>query len=122
MGLDDKGIKLGCDESAAELIVEEAFDAEYGARPVRRFVESEVVTEVSKLLIANSLPKDSTLRIRAAKHKLVYDVEDGNAKKHRGPYSHHMSPRSVNWRQQQRAAYLGVSKYLRLELANDTPP
>merc|ERR1712196_226460 len=74
--LEDKDVSLVCEPSAAELIVEEAFDAEYGARPVRRYVESEVVTEVSKLLIANELPKGSTLRIGAGKRKLTYTVED----------------------------------------------
>merc|ERR1712159_619598 len=77
--LEDKDVSLVCEPSAAELIVEEAFDAEYGARPVRRYVESEVVTEVSKLLIANEMPKGSVLKIGASAHggkrKLAYSVQ-----------------------------------------------
>jgi len=106
--LEDKDVALVCEPSAAELIVDDAFDAEYGARPVRRYVESEVVTEVSKLLIANQLPKGSTLRIGAGpgKRKLTYTVEDQSPKKARSSaYSHHMSPRSVDWKHRNRAAY-----------------
>jgi ATP-dependent Clp protease ATP-binding subunit ClpB len=78
--LEDKEIKLQCDDQAAALVVEESYDPEYGARPVRRYVENEVVTAVSKLLISGELTKGSTLLIQRNRFKreLEYVVEGAN--------------------------------------------
>jgi len=81
--LDEKDVTIQCDQSAAELMVNESFDPEYGARPVRRFVENTVVTEVCKLLISGELTKGKTVRISANKHRreLEYTVEEPPNKK-----------------------------------------
>merc|ERR1711959_268468 len=83
--LDDKEISITCDESAAQLMVQESFDPEYGARPVRRYVENAVVTEVCKLLIGGELNKGQNVLITANKHRreLQYIVGEPAAKKSR---------------------------------------
>merc|ERR1712146_389741 len=83
--LDDREVKIHCENSAAELMVQESFDPEYGARPVRRYVENEVVTEVCKLLISGELDKGHTVRITASKNKrgLDYFVEGPPVKRSR---------------------------------------
>jgi len=83
--LDDKEISITCDESAAQLMVQESFDPEYGARPVRRYVENAVVTEVCKLLIGGELNKGQNVLITANKHRreLEYIVGEPAAKKSR---------------------------------------
>ena len=83
--LKDQGVRVECDTRAAELMVDQSFDPEYGARPVRRFVENEVVTEVSKLLIGGELGKGCTLQITAGSMgELEYQViQSGNTKKSR---------------------------------------
>lgn len=86
--LDDKEVKVVCDDDAAELMIEDAFDPEYGARPVRRYVENEVVTQVSKLLISGELTKGCTLTIGRNPHKriLAYRVHNPDNKRQRARY------------------------------------
>lgn len=59
----------GCDH-----ILKEAWDPAYGARPLRRYLEKKLGTELSKLLIAGRLPERSTVEITAAGGELKLDV------------------------------------------------
>ena len=49
----------------------------YGARPIRRWLEKKVVTELSKMLIREEIDENSTVYIDAAPNGsgLVYKVE-----------------------------------------------
>lgn len=68
--LEDKDIDIVVTDPAADYIVQEAYDPVYGARPLRRFVEKELVTQLSRMLISESLVPHSTLEIgRAAGDK-----------------------------------------------------
>lgn len=40
---------------------------QYGARPIRRYLEKTITTQVSRLLIAGTLDRDQTLEISAEK-------------------------------------------------------
>lgn len=50
----------------------------YGARPIRRWLEKKVVTELSKMLIKEEIDENSTVYIDAAsgKGELTYRVEN----------------------------------------------
>lgn len=49
----------------------------YGARPIRRWLEKRVVTQLSKMLIKEEIDENSTVHIGAAvgKKELTYRVE-----------------------------------------------
>lgn len=47
----------------------------YGARPIRRWLEKKVVTEMSKMLIREEIDENSTVYIEAGMEGLVYRVE-----------------------------------------------
>merc|ERR1719284_1600475 len=70
------------DDEACDVILRESYDPQYGARPVRRYVESEVTTELSKMLLAGELGNPSTLRIKKARGRdeLDYMVEESISK------------------------------------------
>lgn len=44
-------IKLVVSDSACQIMVEEAYDPRYGARPLRRHLEKRIVTELSRLIL-----------------------------------------------------------------------
>lgn len=50
----------------------------YGARPIRRWLEKKVVTELSKMLVKGEIDENSTVHIDAAYNgkELVYQVEN----------------------------------------------
>ncbi len=66
--LKDRHISLKATEDAKELILNESYSLQYGARPVKRFIQSEVETQLSREIIKGSIMDDDKLRL---------DVEDG---------------------------------------------
>lgn len=52
--LENRDIKLVLSQSAADIILREAYDPLYGARPLRRHLEKRIVTELSRLLLDSS--------------------------------------------------------------------
>jgi len=75
--LAERGIALGVTEAALDVILAESYDPVYGARPIRRWLEKRVVTELSKMLVREEIDENSTVYIDAAynKKELKYRVE-----------------------------------------------
>ena len=55
--------------------MEEAYDPAYGARPLKRFVQKDIETNLSKMILGNSIPDNSTVTIDSNGEKLIYNVE-----------------------------------------------
>ncbi|MDE5584609.1 MAG: ATP-dependent chaperone ClpB [Ruminococcus sp.] len=53
--LDDKHIKINVSDEAVDYIVECGYDANFGARPLRRFIQRNIETLVAKKIIAENL-------------------------------------------------------------------
>lgn len=59
--LESRNIRLHLDPSAAEFFIQEAYDPLYGARPLRRYLEKKVVTELSRMMLDQGQLSDNTL-------------------------------------------------------------
>ena len=60
--LDHLDIKLEITGAAKEYILAKAYDVEYGARPVKRFLQTHVETELGKMIIeGNIIEKDTAI-------------------------------------------------------------
>jgi ATP-dependent Clp protease ATP-binding subunit ClpB len=59
---------------ALDVILEESYDPQYGARPVKRYIEKHVVTDLSKLIISGRLQPKSHVEVREQAGKLVFDI------------------------------------------------
>ncbi|KAI9092118.1 P-loop containing nucleoside triphosphate hydrolase protein [Phlyctochytrium arcticum] len=57
--LASKHIHLNMSDKAADLILENAYDPLYGARPLRRYLERILVTKISRMLISGTLQEYS---------------------------------------------------------------
>ncbi|KAG0252493.1 hypothetical protein BG011_006941 [Mortierella polycephala] len=53
--LESKNITLHITDSACQKVLEDAFDPRYGGRPLKRYLEKQVVTRVSRLLLTGEL-------------------------------------------------------------------
>lgn len=60
-----KGVKLECTDDGADVILDKAYDPAYGARPIRRWVEKFVVTELSKMMLKGEIPDNSTVLVKS---------------------------------------------------------
>ena len=66
--LADRGLGLEITDAAKSLIIDRGFDPLYGARPLRRYLQSSVETLIARRILSGDVLPDSTL---------VVDVEDG---------------------------------------------
>ncbi len=73
--LKEKEIDLVLEEDAVEWIAKVGFDPVYGARPIKRVIQREVVNELSKELIAGTIDKNSVIHITVENDHLVFRNE-----------------------------------------------
>ncbi|MDO5754811.1 MAG: ATP-dependent chaperone ClpB [Tissierellia bacterium] len=60
--LSERQMEIHVDDAAKELIISKAYNVQYGARPIERFIKKEVETELGKEIIkGNILDKDHIL-------------------------------------------------------------
>ncbi|KMS95682.1 hypothetical protein BVRB_005950 [Beta vulgaris subsp. vulgaris] len=68
--LAERGIALGVTDAALDYVLAESYDPVYGARPIRKWLEKKVVTEMSKMLIREEIDENSTVYIEAGSRDL----------------------------------------------------
>ncbi len=70
--LSDMGISLTVDDSAIELLSEKGFDVIYGARPLRRAIQSMLEDKVAEKMLEGVLTNGSTAVASAEDGKIVF--------------------------------------------------
>ncbi|MDU3136236.1 ATP-dependent chaperone ClpB [Anaerococcus sp.] len=74
--LEDKDINLEISSAAKEYILANAYNIEYGARPVKRFLQTHVETELGKLIIEGKVSeKDTALLDLDENNKLIFKIK-----------------------------------------------
>lgn len=61
--LEDKQIKVTVTEAAKAYIIDSGYDAVYGARPLKRFIQSKVETLIARAIIGDKLKEGDTVEI-----------------------------------------------------------
>ncbi|MDR1261942.1 MAG: ATP-dependent chaperone ClpB [Oscillospiraceae bacterium] len=69
--LEQQGVKLEVEESAKALIAEKAYSPQYGARPVRRYIQREVETRIARKIMQGELKEGETLVLAAESDALA---------------------------------------------------
>ena len=67
------GIELSVDDSALELIAAEGFDPVYGARPLRRAIQSQLEDAVAERMLDGRIKAGNTVRVSAADGKMEFE-------------------------------------------------
>ena len=73
--LKEQFIKVEFTDNALDFIVNEAYDPAYGARPLKRFVQKDIETNLSKMILSNEIPENITILIDSDGEKLTYTVK-----------------------------------------------
>ena len=66
------GIEISVDETAKEFMLEKAYDPKYGARPLRRAVQTMLEDKLAEMLLAKELVKGDKLSVSSNGEKLVF--------------------------------------------------
>ena len=71
--LAENGIQLEYDSAAREWIASAGYDPMFGARPVKRVVQREVINLLSKEILAGNIDREHPIRIGADSHGLTFN-------------------------------------------------
>lgn len=72
--LKERSIELEFTDRALDFAVAASFDVNYGARPLRRWLEHAVVTPLSRMIISGELVEDSKVVVNAGAEGLSFGV------------------------------------------------
>jgi ATP-dependent Clp protease ATP-binding subunit ClpB len=61
--LEDKHLSVRVTDRAKEAVVEQGYDINFGARPLRRFIQSKIETLIAKKIIAEDPEPDSVIEV-----------------------------------------------------------
>ena len=73
--LEEKELHLEITESAKDFIVNSGYDAVYGARPLKRFIQANVETLIAKKIIGGALLPNSVLVVDAIDNEISVEVK-----------------------------------------------
>eukprot|EP00455_Lapot_gusevi_P023519 TRINITY_DN2441_c0_g1_i6.p2 TRINITY_DN2441_c0_g1~~TRINITY_DN2441_c0_g1_i6.p2 ORF type:complete len:129 (-),score=31.40 TRINITY_DN2441_c0_g1_i6:329-715(-) len=75
--LKEQQVTIVASDAAKSFMLESGYDPEMGARPLRRWVERHLTTELSRMIISELLPAQSTVQIgvNANNTKLSFQVK-----------------------------------------------
>jgi ATP-dependent Clp protease ATP-binding subunit ClpC len=72
-------IEVEFTDEAVELIAEEGFDPEFGARPLRRTIQRRVDNELSRMVLSGSLEPGDKVLVGGEEERLTFEVVEGAA-------------------------------------------
>ena len=72
--LADREMSLVITDPAKKFIANEAYDPQYGARPVKRYLQKHVETEIASMIIRGDLVDGNTVTIDSDGEKLIFNV------------------------------------------------
>ena len=70
-----RNIKMTLAKSARDLIIEEGYDPEYGARPIRRTVEQLLEDALAEALLRRDVANGDTITAKVVDDELVFKVK-----------------------------------------------
>ena len=69
--LHDKRIKISLTEEAKNLIIDSAYDENFGARPIKRFVQRNIESLIANAILQDKIKYNSTITIDACEGKFI---------------------------------------------------
>ena len=69
--LHDKRIKISLTEEAKNLIIDSAYDENFGARPIKRFVQRNIESLIANAILQDKIKYNSTITIDACEGKFL---------------------------------------------------
>jgi ATP-dependent Clp protease ATP-binding subunit ClpB len=78
--LEERGIKIELDDSARELLVQEGYDPVYGARPLKRAIQTLIQNPLAVSLLKGDIATGQTVRVAAENGEMKFTpVEAGQS-------------------------------------------
>ena len=70
--LEKNGIEISISDEAVKTIAAQGFDPQFGARPIKRIMQRQVLNELSKMILSGKLNREMSIRLGVSDGKLVF--------------------------------------------------
>ena len=70
--LEKNGIHMTTTKKAIEHIAKIGFDPQFGARPIKRVIQKEIINELSKMILSDKIDKNTTIIVDEKDQQLVF--------------------------------------------------
>lgn len=70
--LDEKNIKLKVSNEVKAYLTEKGFDPTYGARPLKRIIQNEILDELALQIIEKKILDGDTIKVKLEKNKIIF--------------------------------------------------
>lgn len=70
----DQHIKVSVDQDVKEWIAEEAYEPQFGARPLKRFVQRQIETPLARLMIGQELKEGTIVNVHLVDDEVKFEV------------------------------------------------
>ncbi|MBU6087371.1 ATP-dependent chaperone ClpB [Mammaliicoccus sciuri] len=70
----DQHIKVSVDQDVKEWIAEEAYEPQFGARPLKRFVQRQIETPLARLMIGQELKEGTIVKVHLVDGEVKFEV------------------------------------------------
>lgn len=70
--LTKNGITISITEEAVEWIAKEGFDPQFGARPVKRIIQRNILNELSKMILSGAVNQEKPIVVDYSKGAIVF--------------------------------------------------
>ena len=74
----ESGIQLNFSDYALEFLAEQGFDPQFGARPLKRLIQKEIVNTLSKRILASDLDKSRPVLVDVFDNTVVFRNEENS--------------------------------------------
>ncbi|MGJ3994505.1 ATP-dependent Clp protease ATP-binding subunit ClpC, partial [Lactiplantibacillus plantarum] len=71
-----QGIKIKITPAAIDVVAKAGFDPEYGARPIRRALQTEIEDRLSEELLTGAIKVDDQVTIGASKGTITINIKN----------------------------------------------
>ena len=72
--LEKKEIKLSVTDDVLKYLAKEGYDPKFGARPLRRAIQSKILTPVANMMVGEGMMRGGAVRVSMKKDELEFDV------------------------------------------------
>ena len=69
-----RGLRLDVSDKAADLLIERGYDPVYGARPLKRRIQSDIETPIARTIVGGDFASDSTIYVDAEEANFTFRV------------------------------------------------
>ncbi len=70
--LKDKSVTFSATQSAIDLLADKGFDPQFGARPIKRVIQREILNELSKEILAGNISAQSEILLDSSDGKFIF--------------------------------------------------